>query len=84
MDATKYRKNNPEQIGEIISNKQQSYSPEQSNKIEMTIDGQYFGIIKEMSITSTHEIHSLSLFLNNVIVYYKEWNIDLTEDVIFH
>lgn len=46
-------------------------------RIGFNIHGQRFEIEKTFKIVQYHEVHTLSLCINNVKVYFTEWNIDL-------
>ena len=43
------------------------------------VHSQDFSIEKTFEVKEYGELHSISLCVNNVKVYYKEWNIDLLE-----
>ena len=43
------------------------------------VHGECFGIEKTFELKSYGEFHTMSIFVNNVKVYYKEWNLDLME-----
>lgn len=47
------------------------------NKLKFNIDSQEFSLLKTYQLFREHEKHSLSLCLNNVKIFYKEWNIEL-------
>lgn len=46
-------------------------------RIEFNIHSQRFEIEKTYKIVHHHEVHTLSLSINNVNVYFNEWNIEL-------
>ena len=52
-------------------------SNENKERIGFNIHGQRFEIEKTCRIVQHHEVHTLSLSINNVNVYFNEWNIDL-------
>jgi hypothetical protein len=52
-------------------------SLKQKERISFNIHSQRFELEKTCEVKLHHEVHSISLCLNNVKVFYKEWNIEL-------
>ena len=52
-------------------------SLEQKERMSFNIHSQRFELEKTCEVKLHHEVHSISLYINNEIVYHNEWNIEL-------